>query len=274
VKPVLLLLLLASALAARTPECGVAPGFKQDGALRKFNVETLFDYINGNAEGYFLYGFVRMEGVTCTGGGVKLVFDVSEFKDEESAYGMFTGNADPRLPVVKIGAAGQVTPAKATFVKGKYYAEIAAEPQGPHAPLLEAAARAFDAKIEGSAAPPPQLDWFPREGLEPGFPRLAPQSVLGLAMLRRGYLAQYADGRAFVVTESSVDAARALFEKLKQRFPPAGEVQAGDEAYTGEYRLLGRLCLFRKGPHVGGWVNAPQGADPAARAAALAAKLP
>jgi hypothetical protein len=268
------LLFLAFGLAAQTPDCAVAPGFKQDGPLRKFDAGTLFEYMNGNSEGYFLYGFVRMQGVTCVRGDVKLIFDVSEFKDEELAYGMFTGNADPRVPRAQIGAAGQVTPAKVTFTKGKFYVEIAAEPQGDHSALLEASAKAFDAKLAGSTAAPKQLDWFPREMIHPGFPRLAPQSVLGIAMLKRGYLAQYDNGKAFVVTEPSPDAAKALFEKLKQRFAPAGEAKVGDEAYTGEYRFVGRLCLFRKGAHVGGWVNAPEGADPAALAAALAAKLP
>jgi hypothetical protein len=252
----------------------VAPGFKQDGALRRFDTETLFEYMNGNSEGYFLYGFVRMQGVTCSKSDVKLIFDVSEFEDEELAYGMFTGNADPRLPRTQIGAAGQVTPAKVTFVKGKYYVEIAAEPQGDHAALLEAVAKAFDAKLAGSTAAPKQIEWFPGDKIQPGFPRLVPQSVLGMAMLKRGYLAQYDNGKAFVVTESSPDAAKSLFKKLKQRFAPAGEAKAGDEAYTGEYRFVGRLCLFRKGAHVGGWVNVPEGADPAALAAALAAKLP
>lgn len=273
-KPLLFAPLLAFGLFAQTPDCGVAPGFRQEGELRQFDTGTLYEYMNGNSEGYFLYGFVRMQGVNCQKDGVKLIFDVSEFKDEELAYGMFTGNADPSVPRVKIGAAGQVTPSKVTFAKGKYYVEIAAEPQGNHAALLEAAAKAFDAKLAGSTAAPRQLDWFPREQIQPGFPRLVPQSVLGMAMLRRGYLAQYGNGKAFVVTESSPEAAKALFEKLKQRYAPAAEAKVGDEAYTGEYRFIGRLCLFRKGSHVGGWVNAPEGADPAALAAAIAAKLP
>lgn len=268
-----LLALVALPLFAQVPDCGVIPGSTQEGALRKFDVETLFEYMNGNSEGYFLYGFQSMQGVTCAKGVVKLIFDVSTFKDVESAYGMFTGNADPRVPQTPIGAGGQVTPRKAVFVKDRYYVEIAAEPEGEHSALLRDAITAFEKKIGGSTAKPLQLGWFPKDGLQAGSPRLVPQSVLGLRMLSRGYLALYDQGKAFVVTEASPEAAAALFAKLKQRFPPAGEAKAGDEAFIAQDRYLGSVSLFRKGAYVGGWTNIKE-ADPAALASKLAAALP
>jgi hypothetical protein len=92
-------------------------------------------------------------------------------------------------------------------------------------------------------------------------------------MLKRGYLGAYGNGRLFFVTEASAEAAKALFEKLKARFAPSGAAQAGEEAYTGDDRLLGKFCLFRKGARVGGFVGATEGADPAKLAAAFAAGL-
>lgn len=261
------------ALLAGGPDCTIAPGFSQQGKPYEYDTETLYDYINGNSEGYFLYGFKKMRGMNCAGGGLKLVIDISEFQSPELAYGMFTGNADPRLPREAIGAAGQVAPSKATFAKGVYYGEVSIEPQGDHTALLRKAALELAARLEGSTETPAAIGWFPKQGLQPGFPRLVPQSVLGLKMLSRGYVAQYEDAKAFVVTEASVDAAKALFARLKERFPPVGPAQVGEESYTGDERLLGRLCFFRKGARVGGFVNVKAG-DPAARAAALAMALP
>jgi hypothetical protein len=267
------LLLFAGLAAAQAPECAIAPGFKQEGESREFNTETLYNYMDGNSEGYFLYNFVRMQGVTCKQGAVSLILDVSEFQDEEMAYGMFTANVDARLPRASLGAAGQVTPAKAIFVKGKYFVEVSMEPQGEHAAALEAAAKAMESRVPGSVSAPKELAFFPKAGLEPGSPRLIPQSVLGLRMLKRGYLGAYGNGRLFFVTEASAEAAKALFEKLKARFAPSGAAQAGEEAYTGDDRLLGKFCLFRKGARVGGFVGATEGADPAKLASAFAAGL-
>jgi hypothetical protein len=92
-------------------------------------------------------------------------------------------------------------------------------------------------------------------------------------MLTRGYLAQYEDGRAFVISEASPEAAAALFVKLKERFAPAANAAVGDESYTGEDRFMGRFCFFRKGARIGGYVNA-KASDPAERAARLASGLP
>ena len=185
-----LLTFAASALFAQTPDCSIAPGSKQDGKPREFDTETLYEYMDGNSEGYFLYGFSKMRGITCKKAGpVTLIVDLSEFKSPELAYGMFTGNLDPRLPIEKIGAGGQVVDRKVIFVKGACYAEIAAEPEGKHADLLRTAAKEWEKKLTGSAEPPAELKWFPKEKLQPGSPRLVPQSVLGMRMLKRGYLA-------------------------------------------------------------------------------------
>jgi hypothetical protein len=259
---------------APTPDCGIIPGSTQDGKLREFDTETLYEYMNGNSEGYFLYGFSKMRGITCKAGPTTYIIDLSEFKSPELAYGMFTANYDPRQKTEKVGANAQVTGAKVIFVKGQWYGEIAAEPGETHAPALLAAIKAWEKKLPGPIEPPSQLNWFPKDKIQPGFPRLVPQSVLGMKMLSRGYVAQYDNGKAFVVTEESPAAATELFKKLKERFPPAGAAKAGDESYTAEDRYLGRLCIFRKGARVAGWVNTPAGDDPAALAAKLAAALP
>ena len=72
-----------------------------------------------------------MQGIDCKSGGDTLTIDVSEMNDADSAYGMFTANRDPSLPIASIGMGGQVQPQSASFAKGKYYVEmtvIAARP--------------------------------------------------------------------------------------------------------------------------------------------------
>jgi hypothetical protein len=266
-------LVIGAACMAQSPDCAVAPGFNQDGGVRTFTTETLFEYMDGNSEVYFLYGFKSMKGITCSKGELKLVFDVSEFKDHESAYGMFTGNLDTREPVLKIGGGGQVTPRKAVFTKGIYYVEVAAEPEGEHVGLLTDVITKFEKTLAGAVTPPAQVDWFPTEGIQPGFPRLVAQSVLGLRMLRRGYMAQYDFGRAFVVEEASEAAAQELMSKLKERFPPAGEVALGAGGFTATDRYLKKVCLFRVGNKVAGLTGMADDADAAKLAAPLAARI-
>jgi hypothetical protein len=276
--PLLAVLFAAQAAAAPfpAPDCSALPGWTQQGALRSYDAETLFDYMNGNSEGYFAYGFTLMKGVTCVNAaGDQLVFDVSEMGDPDRAWGFFVTNRDQRSPVETIGSAGQVLPRRATFAKGRHYAEIAASPDKDHREALRAFVTALEARVPGEGRVPDAIAWFPGEGLEPGSIRLVPESVLGLRVLRSGFLAQYAAGRAFVVPEATPEAAAAAMEKLRARFTGASPASGlGDEAFSAQDQYLGGLLVFRKGPRVAGVANVAPGADAAPLAKALFGRLP
>jgi hypothetical protein len=255
------------------PDCKLAPGWTQQGELRSFVADNLFEYMDGNAEGYLIYSFEQMKGVNCIQGGVTLTFDVSEMADRESAYGIFMSNRDPKQPVEKLGTAAQIQPRRGTFVKDKYYVEIAANPEGDHTKVLRAFLGEMEKKVPGSSDLPPILTWFPREKLDESTLRLVPQSVLGLGILRRGYLGQYEYGKGFIVTEASPEAAAAVMQKAIARFKETKPVQVGDEAFQFTDKYLGRLCFFRKGRYVGGFANVTEPTDPVEAAKVLASKI-
>jgi len=257
---------LSAALA-----CSLVAGWVQHGPSRSYTAENLFEYMDGNSEGYLLYGFRTMQGVTCQKGGVTFVVDVSDFGDADSAYGMFSANRDPREPTAKIGAGGQIVPRRLIFVKGQYYLEIAANPEGDYSAALAQWAAALEKTVEGSTQPPAALALFPAEGQQSV--RLVPESVLGIRLLKRGYAGQYDYGKAFVVTEDSAEAAAATMAKLKARFGETAPAALADEAFTVTDQYLGRICMFRLGTTIGGWANVADGRDPAALARALAARL-
>jgi len=275
IKVVLALILGAAAFAAEgpMPDCKLVPGWTQDGEARYFTADNLFEYMDGNAEGYVIYNFVDMHGVTCKSGEVTLVFDVSQMDSPESAYGIFMANRDPRRPVEKLGTAGQIQPRRGTFVKDKYYVELAANPEGDHSKVIRAFLTEMEKRVPGSSELPPLLTWFPREKLDEASLRLVPQSVLGLSLLRRGYLGQYEYGKGFIVTEDSPEAAAGVLKKAMARFKEVTPVQVGDEGFTYTDKYLGRLCFFRKGRYVAGFANVTEPVDPVEAAKALAARI-
>jgi hypothetical protein len=274
----LLAVLFATAAAASwpAPDCSSVPGWTQAGPARSFEPDTLFDYMNGNSEGYFAYGFALMRGVTCVNAkGDQLVVDVSEMGDPERAWGFFVANRDIRSPNERIGSAGQVLPRRATFARGRFYVEIAASPDRDHRESLRAFVSVLDAGTLGEARAPAAASWFPPEGLQPDSVRMVPESVLGLRLLRSGFMAQYQVGRAFVVSEASPQAAAATLEKLRARFAGALPLTGlGDEAIAAHDQYLGRLLVFRKGARVAGVANVAEGGDAAPLAQALAGRLP
>jgi len=269
----LLMLAVASAApAAEVADCHLVAGWEQQGGARRFTADNLFEYVDGNAEGYLLYGFVQMQGVTCQSGGESILVDVFEMTDADSAYGVFTANLDPHLPIEKVGMGGQITPRRALFCKGKYYVELAANPEKGQTAALRAFVREAEKRISGRSMPPAALSWFPTEKL--ASVRLIPESVLGLRLLKRGFVAHYEQGQAFVVIETSPESAAAVLSELRQRFGEAAPAQVADEAFQADDQYLGGMCMFRKGRYIGGFANMPDPKDATTQAASLAEHIP
>jgi hypothetical protein len=273
----LLALLFAAPAAASfpAPDCSVVPGWTQKGEARTYDTETLFDYMDGNSEGYFAYGFTTMKGVSCVNAASdQLVIDVSEMGDPDRAWGFFVTNRDQRAPVERIGSAGQVLPRRATFAKGRYYLEIAASPDKDHREALRAFVAALEPRVPGPAGVPEAVAWFPADGLEADSVRLVPESVLGLRVLKSGFMARYGVGRAFVVPQPSAAAATDTMEKMRTRFAGSSPVTGiGDDAFSAQDQYLGKLLVFRKGTRVAGVSNVAPDGDAETLARNLAATL-
>ncbi|MGA2570071.1 MAG: DUF6599 family protein [Terracidiphilus sp.] len=264
-----------SAAAQDFLNCQLVPGWEQTSAKRQYDSGNLFDYKDGGAEGYLIFGFIRMNSIDCKSGASTIAIDVSEMTGADEAYGIFAANLDPTRPTTQIGMGGQVQMQSALFAKGKYYVEIvetAADTTADDSATMRAFASALEMRLEGSVAPPAQLRWFPPGNVEPV--RMVPESVLGLRELKRGYVAKYAKGQAFVVLGETPDAAALTLKALHARFDGAVAAQAGDDAFQATAQYLGGLCIFRKGRVIAGFVNLPTPQEAAAQAATLAARIP
>jgi hypothetical protein len=167
---------------------------------------------------------------------------------------------------------GQIMPRRALFCKDKYYVELAAHSEKGHPEALRAFVREAEKRIPGRSTPPAALSWFPTEKL--ASVRLIPESVLGLRLLKRGFVAHYEQGQAFVVIEQSPASAAAVLSQLRQRFGEAVPAQVADEAFQADDQYLGGMCIFRKGRYIGGFANMPDPKDATTQAAALAQHIP
>ncbi len=273
----LLTVLLSTGAAAAQSflDCHFVPGWEQSGAIRQYTSDNLYEYKDGGAEGYLVFGFVRMTGIDCKMGANTLAIDLSEMTDADAAYGIFAANLDSTQPTTEIGMGGQVQAQSASFAKGKYYVEIvetAAGPTNNDSATMRAFASAVEVRLQGRVTPPAQLLWFPAGNVEPI--RMVPESVLGLRELKRGYIAKYNLGQAFIVLESTPDAAALVLKALRAHFNGASPASIGDEAFQAQDQYLDGVCIFRKGRVLAGQVNLPSPQQAASQAAVLAGRIP
>ena len=274
---ILLFLLLAPAVlpAQAWLDCHFVPEYEQSGPKRQYTPDNLFDYRDGAAEGYLIYSFAQMQGIDCKSGSTILSIDVSDMTDADSAYGMFSANRDPRQPIAKIGMGAQLMPQSLLFAKGKYFVEII-ETDGStdsnQTATLQALAAKIEPLLEGRSTPPEELAWFPPENQESA--KLVPESVLGLKILKRGYVAKYPTSQAFIVVEQSPESAAEVMTKLRSRFEDSTPVKLADEAFVAKAPYLEGICIFRKGRIIAGYTNLPDPQTAAARAAKLLERIP
>jgi hypothetical protein len=278
-KPAVLLLsvLLAAGMARAqvSLDCHFAPSWEPSGPIRQFTAENLYDYKDGGADGYLIYGFARMSTIDCKSNADTLTIDLSEMNDPDAAYGLFTANRDPKLPFAPIGMGGQIQSQSAIFAKGKYYVEIvevADNPEADHSAVMKACVAMIQQRLQGRETAPEALQWFPQDNLDSV--RLIPESVLGLRLLKRGYVAKYKQGQAFVVLETTPESAAEVFKKLREHFDGAAPAQIADEAFQTKAPYLEGICIFRKGRFLAGYANLPDAQQAAALAAKLAARIP
>ena len=265
----------SSAHAQAWLDCHFVPGYEQSGPKRQYTSDNLFEYRDGAAEGYLIYSFAAMQGIDCKSGETILSIDVSDMTDADSAYGMFSANRDPRRPIAKIGMGAQLMPQSLLFARGKYYVEII-ETDGSTDSNQTATLQAFAAKIEplldGRSTPPEELGWFQPENQESA--KLVPESVLGLKILKRGYVAKYPQGQAFIVVEQSPESAAEVMNKLRARFEGSTPAHFGDEAFQVKAPYLDGVCVFRKGRIISGYTNLPDPAEAVAQSAKLLERIP
>ncbi len=269
------LLACGSAVAQDVLDCHIAPGWEPSGAIRHYDASNLFDYKDGGAEGYLIFGFVRMSTIDCKSGANTLTIDLSEMSGADAAYGIFAANLDPNAPVAQIGMGGQVEAQSATFAKGNYYVEItevAANPNADNSATLRQMASTLEMRLAGRVTPPAQLHWFPAGSAGPV--RMVPESVLGLQELQQGYVAKYQTGQAFVVLESTPESAALVLKTVRKHFPNATAAKVGDEAFTANAQYLGGICIFRKGRVIGGYANLPEPQQAVTLSASFAQRVP
>ena len=216
-----------------------------------------------------------MSTIDCKSGANTLTIELSEMTDADAAYGLFAANLDPASPISQIGMGGQVQLQSATFAKGNFYVEIvevAADANADDSSMLRSMASTLEVRLPGRVTPPAQLRWFPPNHVAPV--RMVPESVLGLRELKRGYVAKYQAGQAFIVLESTPESASLVLKALQLHFPGAVPTQVGDEAWMSNAPYLGGICIFRKGRALAGYADLPTAQEAATQAAKLATRIP
>ena len=216
-------------------------GLEKASDLRTFAGDSLWEYINGGAELYHTYGFVRVSTADYRSSQVELVLDLYEFKSPEGAYGLYSMLRPDSPDLVRLGVEGFFTGASLDFVKGNILARVIGFDETPETgEAIRSLATQVASLLPGATERPAMFSLFPQENAIANTDKLIGESFLGQAFLKMVYTRDYAVGSdtltLFITNDPNGAALASWFTQIseKERSP----VSLVDLPFDENYSLL------------------------------------
>jgi hypothetical protein len=206
-------------------------GWQLVGDYYHYLPDNLYNYINGAADLFVSYGFVKLAGAEyAPGSGMQenAIIDIYDMENKLNAFGVFQSKRDPESKSHTIGSGAFGSERYVFFYKDRYYVEIqaylsASKEKGIPVKL----ARKVAEGISGDCTPPSELKYLPETGLVSGSEIYITGGILGHAFLDRGMMGDYRIGdevvKAFVAFFPSGEQAVIALNLYKDFLKKAGE---------------------------------------------------
>ncbi|UCD17951.1 MAG: hypothetical protein JSV44_03330 [Candidatus Zixiibacteriota bacterium] len=185
--------------------------------IRTFVGESLWEYIDGGAELYYLYNFISVATADYKRGSVEILVDIYCFRSPDYAYGLYSMLRSGDAETIMLGVEGFVDPVSISFVKGDYVVKlIGYDDSIENSRAMTDLAQEIAGSIRGTAARPRTFQLFPDSGKIGTTDRLFAESFLGRQFLTDVYTQDYLIGTDSVTLFASADDAGTKFLKWSQ----------------------------------------------------------
>ena len=238
---------------------------KSQQPLRFYDSANLYEYIDGQAEGYIGYNFQALASATYSAGDDTVVVDIYDMEKPLQAFGVYSTFRAPSNEFVEIGEQGFKTADGYIFYDGRYMVKVSADFADEEAmhKAAEAAARAVAEKISPDRKGMEILDVLPKANRVANSEKYFLQATIGQDFLPNGVVADYKvaekTGRAFVsVLPNEETAAKAYAQYLDfagKNAQGALTKAATGEQFTADVKYYGDTTVVRQGSYVAGAIG-------------------
>jgi hypothetical protein len=202
------------------------PGWTMEGKVSTYSPESLYRYIDGEAELYLPYGFKKaatvryVKAATSSGGarGSGLVVNIFEMGSLLDAFGIYSNYRSSTLPQIKVGADGFLDETELMFYQDRYFVQL--ETSGTltqEAGLFQSCAEAVSGKIPGGRGKPREIELLKVTGAVPLTEKYYPRGLLGYGFFGRGLTVDVTIGgqpaKGLVILAGSEETARRIFDE-------------------------------------------------------------
>jgi len=232
-------------------------GWEQDGDVKVFERDNLFDQINGAAEFYFSYNFQKLWVVRYAKGDAEISLEVYDQGDPVHAYGIYSMERPPDSDVKDIGSQGYYEETILNFVADRYYVKMHSfnEPKAGEGVLLDMA-KDLTNQLADQPGLPEMVKAMPEKDLVKNTRQYVSNTFMGLEFLGSAFRGTYSndDGEVtlFVMERDSVDDVKAILEEYLQFAE-----EENDTLKEGDYKIEdpynGPIYLHWAGNHIIGF---------------------
>jgi hypothetical protein len=225
---------------ALMPQPDADAGWRWDFEPELYTPETLYEYINGEAEHFNDYNFVematsshaRMEDEFAT-----LTIDLYDMGNSLNAFGIYSDHRRPGLGFEQIGEEAIVSELNVTFYKGRFFVQVSA---GSMEKIVTDAMRALAAELASTierTPEPEEMGYLPARDQVSHTLKYLPRGLLGQAAFEHAVQAEYTlpSGvcTAFVVMKGDETEAVQAVTQFRENLVRQGQITGFEGAGEG-----------------------------------------
>jgi hypothetical protein len=258
-----------------------APGWAMEDKVATYTPETLYRYINGEAELYLPYGFKKastvryVEAATSSGGPQEngIVVNLFEMGSPLDAFGIYSNYRSSTLPPIKTGAEGFFDETELMFYQDRYFVQIQTSGTlNQEAVLFQSCAEAVSGNLPGGREKPREIEFLKIAGAVPLTEKYYAQGLLGYSFFGKGLTVEVTikgePAKALVILAGSEEVAKRILDEYGKYLKEAKAVpQISRETKGTSLQVIDPLfkgtALHQSGPFVVGVVGLkdPQDGD-------------
>jgi len=257
-------------LESLLPESSEVAGWTRGEEIHFYDADNLYEFINGAAENFLIYGFEKVATTDYDNAGYPspIVVELYQMADPRNTFGIYASERNPDSTFKRIGAEGYIGGTALNFWAGNYYGKMVVYEESEELQReMEKLAEAISRKIESTGASPgttladaiPEIALFPTTDMVPNSIRYLAKDILGQTYFKDGFEAVYKDGdkesKLVIVLPGGEDAAKEAFDKYKAYTASSGKVARevtapGDGGFVGTDSYYGNMAAIRSGNRI------------------------
>jgi hypothetical protein len=275
---------VATAPGFALPADGEISGWSLATEPEFYEVDNLWDYINGQADFFIDYGFVRVDAAEYRNDqeSTSVVLEVYRMGRPQEAFGIFAAERTPEDRPLEIGSDAYLGANVLGFWQGELYVKLISFDEGPEIEqLLIRLAEEVSSRIPAEKHELKTLLLFPDEGRVEVSDRFIPKNFLGQPYLKGAYRVDYTldgeDAQLFIVATGSPEEAQSHFNRLEEFYRQRNQEQVNLDTSEDLPILIidgpSKMVVFQLDHRLGGTIGVENLDVGRAAARALAEKM-